>query len=115
MQSAIDTINMVGENQTVADAYTTFAVALAAEQDKRKLVVSRDKWNEFIKPYLDLDAGGNYTDAMTAYVLLLLHYKKRHIRVDSSWWRVHDDATSPLCAGRLALLCWAAPIGRVSV
>ena len=66
MQSAIDTINYIGQNDSISEVYTTFAAALAAQEDKQKLMVSRGKWQEFIQPYLDLPAGDKYKNALAA-------------------------------------------------
>lgn len=46
--------------------FTRFQDAFAAKTDARKIAVSQKQWDDFIQPYLDLEAGADYRAAMEA-------------------------------------------------
>lgn len=50
----------------MAAKFTTFNELHASEKDSAKLAMSRDKWEAFIKPYLELEAGQDYKAAIQA-------------------------------------------------
>ncbi len=66
MQSAWDSIQFVADGESPTQTFLTYKDALNDVSKRNKLAMSRQQWDAAIEPYLKLEAGEAYQNALKA-------------------------------------------------